>query len=726
MNQDVFAKLGALSTNKTTFLCKSEDIEILESPSDFYETLKSNIKAAKKRIVISTLYIGNTESELIQTISESLSSNPDTVLTILVDYLRGTRIEKNGESTISSLNSLLQKFGPQRVQIFMYHTPDLSGISKKIYPQRLNETVGVMHIKAYVTDDSVIISGANLSRDYFTNRQDRYFSFSRASGLADYLSHLVSSISRFSFFCSNPLVKKVGDNNIVLGDGCPSPYKTPSLFRKYANEIIQGFHSQWFLKTNQGSSINKFFSELLNSEFDTVVIPTLQMNPLKIIEDKLHTELLFDIFNNLSESKGHSKLDITSAYFNFANLHTNAILKSKGMFNIIIASPQANGFYGASGISKYIPHAYTMFELQFMERLKRRNRLEEVKLFEYHRKGMWYFFEDKDPVMTVIGSSNLGERSLNKDLEAQFTLITKSSNFQSRLSKPSLKGKVLFITGASRGIGEAIAVRAAQDGAKIAVVAKTTDPHPTLPGTIYTTVESIKKAGGDAIGIACDIRDENQVKAAIEKTVKTFGGIDIVVNNASAIFLKGTEDTPVSRFDLMNTINARGAWMVTKYALPYLKKSSNPHILTLSPPLNMHPKWFGANPAYTMSKYGMSMCTVGFSEEFKKYGIAANSLWPLTTIETAALIIVATKQSKLVSRNCQIMADAAHLILTKKSSECTGKFFIDETLLRQNGETDFEKYSIIPGTKDNEFSLDGYLDTEQFEELAKARKLSKL
>ncbi|PVU95742.1 hypothetical protein BB561_001630 [Smittium simulii] len=290
----------------------------------------------------------------------------------------------------------------------------------------------------------------------------------------------------------------------------------------------------------------------------------------------------------------------------------------------------------------------------------------------------------------------------------------------------TLKDKVLFITGASRGIGEAIALRAARDGAKIAVVAKTTEPHPTLPGTIYTAVDKIKRAGGDAIGIQCDIRDENQVKAAIEKTVAVFGGIDIVVNNASAIYLKNTEEADVSRFDLMNSINSRGAWVVSKYAIPHLKKSTNPHILTLSPPLNMKQKWFTTNTAYTMAKYGMSMTVMGLAGELKKYGVSVNALWPLTTIETAALIVVATKNSNLVSRKPEIMADSAHLILTQKSTSTTGNFYIDETLLRNHGVTDMEQYSCIPGTKEHEFTIDGYIDTQEMQDLVKSRNKSKL
>ncbi|OMJ14216.1 Hydroxysteroid dehydrogenase-like protein 2, partial [Smittium culicis] len=237
-----------------------------------------------------------------------------------------------------------------------------------------------------------------------------------------------------------------------------------------------------------------------------------------------------------------------------------------------------------------------------------------------------------------------------------------------------------------------------------------------------TAVEKIIKAGGQAIGIQCDIRFEDQVAAAIKKTVDTFGGIDIVVNNASAINLKNTEETDVSRYDLMHSINARGTWLVSKLAIPYLKKSENPQILNLAPPLLMEPKWFKPNTAYTMAKYGMSMCVLGLSAELEKYGIAVNALWPYTTIATAALVIVATKSPTLVNRTVDIMSDSAYIILTQDSRENTGNFYIDELVLREHGVTDFEKYSEIPGTKLEDFTLDGYLDPKSVEKLDLLRR----
>ncbi len=262
----------------------------------------------------------------------------------------------------------------------------------------------------------------------------------------------------------------------------------------------------------------------------------------------------------------------------------------------------------------------------------------------------------------------------------------------------SLKGKTLFITGGSRGIGLAIAVRAARDGANVAIAAKTAEPHPKLPGTIYSSAEEIEKAGGKALPILCDIREEQQLADAVQKTAETFGGIDILVNNASAIQLTGTLQTDMKRYDLMNGINARGTYMSGRICIPYLKKSANPHILTLSPPLDMKPKWFGPNLAYAIAKYGMSLCTLGWAEEFKRDGIAANSLWPRTTIATAAVKMIGGDPFLKQSRTPEVMADAAHAILTKNSREFTGQFCIDDLVLYEAGVRDFSQYAAVPGT----------------------------
>ena len=264
----------------------------------------------------------------------------------------------------------------------------------------------------------------------------------------------------------------------------------------------------------------------------------------------------------------------------------------------------------------------------------------------------------------------------------------------------SLEGKTLFITGASRGIGLAIARRAAADGANIAIAAKTAEPHKHLPGTIYSAAEEIEKAGGRALPLVVDIREEAMVKDAVAKTVETFGGIDICINNASAISLTGTEATEMKRWDLMHSINARGTFLVSKTCIPHLKKSSNPHVLTLSPPLDMSPKWFGGHVAYTMAKYGMSMCVLGMAEEFRADGIAFNALWPRTAIATAAVEFALGGDAMVKgSRTVDILSDAAHLILTKPSREFTGNFIIDDTFLYEHGVKDFEKYRVDPTRK---------------------------
>jgi len=260
-----------------------------------------------------------------------------------------------------------------------------------------------------------------------------------------------------------------------------------------------------------------------------------------------------------------------------------------------------------------------------------------------------------------------------------------------------LRGKTLFITGASRGIGKAIALRAAADGANIAIAAKTTEPHPKLPGTIYSAAEEIEAAGGKALPLQVDIRDEDQVRHGIEKTVETFGGIDILVNNASAISLTGTLETPMKRFDLMWGVNTRGTFLCSQAAIPHLRKASNPHILNLSPPLNMDPRWFKNHVAYTMAKYGMSLCVLGMAEELREFGIAVNALWPRTAIYTAAIAMLGSLVRPENCRKPEIVSDAAHVILTKDSRSETGRFFIDDEVLTEAGVTDLDRYAMVPG-----------------------------
>jgi citronellol/citronellal dehydrogenase len=260
-----------------------------------------------------------------------------------------------------------------------------------------------------------------------------------------------------------------------------------------------------------------------------------------------------------------------------------------------------------------------------------------------------------------------------------------------------LSGKTLFITGASRGIGLAIGVRAARDGANVVIAAKSGVPNPKLPGTIHTAAAAVEAAGGKALALQVDIRDEDEVHAAMAKAAEHFGGIDILVNNASAIWLAGIEGTPMKRFDLMHQVNTRGTFMVTQACLPYLKRAANPHVLMLSPPLNLDPKWFAPHTAYTIAKYGMSLCVLGMSAELAPLGIAVNALWPRTVIATAAIAMIDGVKPEQCRRP-EIVADAAHALLVQPARQCTGRFAIDEDVLREAGIHDLAPYAYQPGT----------------------------
>jgi len=265
---------------------------------------------------------------------------------------------------------------------------------------------------------------------------------------------------------------------------------------------------------------------------------------------------------------------------------------------------------------------------------------------------------------------------------------------------PGLKNKTIFITGATRGIGREIALRCARDGANVVITGKTAEAHPKLPGTIHSVAAEVETVGGKALALQLDVRDDQAVAAAIAQTVEKFGGLDILVNNASAIQLTDTPNTPMKRFDLMFSVNVRATYACSQAAIPHLKNSPNAHILTLSPPLNLNPRWFKEHTAYTMSKYGMSMCTLGMAAEFAPLGIAVNSLWPRTTIATAAIAVNFPQAIMQASRKPAIMADAAYVILNRDSrgAGVSGNFYIDETVLRESGVTDFEAYAVTPGT----------------------------
>jgi len=262
-----------------------------------------------------------------------------------------------------------------------------------------------------------------------------------------------------------------------------------------------------------------------------------------------------------------------------------------------------------------------------------------------------------------------------------------------------MQGRTVFITGASRGIGRAIALRCARDGANIVVTAKTATPHPKLPGTIHDVAKEVEAAGGKALAIQLDVRDEVAIAAAVQQAADHFGGIDILVNNASAIQMTGTLETPAKRFDLMFGVNVRGTFLCSQTCIPFLAKGSNSHILNLAPPLSMKPHWFQNHVAYTMAKYGMSMCTLGMAEEFRKQGIAVNSLWPRTTIATAAIAVNFPEAILKASRKPDIMADAAYAVFQRDSRSATGNFYVDEAVLREEGVSDFDVYAVTPGVK---------------------------
>jgi citronellol/citronellal dehydrogenase len=274
----------------------------------------------------------------------------------------------------------------------------------------------------------------------------------------------------------------------------------------------------------------------------------------------------------------------------------------------------------------------------------------------------------------------------------------------------SLAGKTLFITGASRGIGKAIALRAARDGANVVVAAKTIEPHPKLPGTIYSAAEEIAQAGGQALAVPMDVRDEAQVEAAVAQAVSRFGGIDVLVNNASAISLTGTLETPMKRFDLMHQVNVRGTYLCSQKTIPHLKRAANPHILNLAPPLEstLQARWFAPHVGYTMAKYGMTLCALGMAEEFRGDGIAVNALWPRTAIDTEAIRLIAGQDARRFTRTADIMADAAHWIVTRPSREYSGRFVIDEEALREAGVTDLSRYN-PPGVSDGELMKDFFV-----------------
>ncbi|KAJ1678766.1 CDP-diacylglycerol--glycerol-3-phosphate 3-phosphatidyltransferase, partial [Spiromyces aspiralis] len=446
------------------FFINSSNIQIMHDPAQFYDDLKRRILTARCQVVLATLYIGSKEQDLIDTLATALSTTPSLTVHVLVDFLRGTRKDTQGHSTASLLAPLVKRFGPERVRVSLYHTPELSGVKKLVTPPRWNEGLGIQHIKAYVFDSDVVISGANLSTDYFTNRQDRYMAFLGHTELSEYFKDLVSSVSRFSYQLN---VDSNGGDSSSAGEGkdvgtavsngldsshsfafrlpaeIPPPYTEPRKFRAKAHLIITEFLDRWARR-----GVSNVIQARHPTE-DTLVMPTVQMAPIGIRQDQAHTTLLFNVVNHHFPTR--SKTIITSAYFNFASLYKHAILSAplaadaadSNRFEILIAAPEANGFYKSKGMSRHIPDAYTLFELEFLNAVAERGREGVVQLREwrrsgwtYHGKGFWYYLSGaKYPSMTIIGSPNYGHRSIYRDLEAQLTVVTASPEFGWHLHK---------------------------------------------------------------------------------------------------------------------------------------------------------------------------------------------------------------------------------------------------------------------------------------------------
>ncbi|KAJ2745950.1 CDP-diacylglycerol--glycerol-3-phosphate 3-phosphatidyltransferase [Coemansia sp. BCRC 34301] len=410
--QSAHQVFAALTKNRPVFRI-TEAVEVIREPRIFYQSLLRGIAQAKTRIVLSSLYLGSNEPELVSALDRALGANQALHVDVLLDCLRGTRSDARGQSSATMLAPLVGKYGEQRVRISMYHTPALSGISKRLWPQRYNETFGLQHIKAYVFDDTLIISGANLSRDYFTNRQDRYIKI-ECCGLAAYFAGLVRAIAGFSF----ALGAKRSGSSLTMPVGIPDPSCDPREFVAVANSVMTEFLSR---------------AEVENSldtvdETDTLAIPTVQMSQLGITQDEEHMREFFHLTDSYARLHGCRNL-MASAYFNFSDFHKHSVLQNAARWNLLVASPQANGFYTASGISRYIPDMYSIIEHEFLKAARLGGR-SDIAVEEYgrdqwtfHGKGVWCYLDQKLPQLTMIGSPNYGYRSIYCDLETQITLI---------------------------------------------------------------------------------------------------------------------------------------------------------------------------------------------------------------------------------------------------------------------------------------------------------------
>ncbi|KAJ2786504.1 CDP-diacylglycerol--glycerol-3-phosphate 3-phosphatidyltransferase [Coemansia interrupta] len=441
---EVFAPL---TRNRPVFRIK-EPIEVIREPQDFYQQLLRGIRNARHRIYLSSLYLGSEETELVSALDKALSSRPNLQVHILLDCLRGTRTDRNGKSSALLLASLVGKHGADRVRVSLYHTPALSGISKQLWPQRYNETFGLQHIKLYMFDNDTIISGANLSRDYFTNRQDRYMRI-RDRALSDFFAQLVRAIGRFSFELRNPSRGTAYD--LRMNGGFADPSREPQTFIRQANEVMATLLYSAEVK-------HALEGEITSS--DTLVIPTVQMNQLGITQDRVHMDEFFQITSKYGGLNGCRNL-MASAYFNFSDFHKENVLSSRSRWDLLVASPSANGFYTAKGVSKYIPDMYSIIEYEFLRAARKRMRgdisVEEYARdgWTYHGKGVWCYLDNKLPQLTMIGSPNYGYRSMYCDLEAQITLIPASDGSPaSRELQKSLHQEALFLLSHSKMVNE--------------------------------------------------------------------------------------------------------------------------------------------------------------------------------------------------------------------------------------------------------------------------------
>ncbi|KAI9209781.1 uncharacterized protein BJ171DRAFT_7409 [Polychytrium aggregatum] len=402
------------------FPIRSANVDVIQTPSDFYNELKNGIRRAKKRIYLASLYIGSEETELISVLRESLASNPDLQAHVLIDCLRGTR-GGNSASSASLLQPLVDEF-PGRILVSLYHTPNLKGLTKQIVPRRFNEAFGLMHLKIYGFDDDVIISGANLNRDYFVNRQDRYVLFRNTPELSNYFQDLMSTIAEFSHRLTTPLPQE----------------------REFHNQgkLLDEFRARWIERTKETRALVMNSSDVDN-QHDTVLAPVIQMGLFGVRQDQQAITTILKLASQSCSRDAKWAVHLSSAYLNFPKVYAQLITKSTALFKIITSAPEANGFYGSKGVSRHLPAAYTYMEKLFLRQLKGAGRSESVELYEYkkdrwtfHAKGLWCTPpQQKHPVLTVVGSSNFGQRSMDRDLEAQVVLITKNAEVSKKLGQ---------------------------------------------------------------------------------------------------------------------------------------------------------------------------------------------------------------------------------------------------------------------------------------------------